>query len=134
MSEKAPSEPSSLFPIRVLLADDSEIMRGTIRRFLNEEPRIEIVGEASNFGETIQKTEELKPHLVLLDVHMRDESKFAPDFVRSKLQGAAGCVLAISLMMDEETVELSNGYGASKLVDKAKLVEELVPTIQKLCV
>ena len=65
---------------------------------------------------------------------MRDESKFAPDFVRSKLQGAAGYVLAISLMMDEEAVELSNSYGASKLLDKSKLVEELVPTIQRLCV
>jgi chemotaxis response regulator CheB len=38
--------------IKVLLADDSELMRSVMRRTLEEEPRIQVVGEASNFAKT----------------------------------------------------------------------------------
>jgi DNA-binding NarL/FixJ family response regulator len=40
-------------PIRVLLADDSDVMRSAIRRILEEERRIEVVGEAATFAKTI---------------------------------------------------------------------------------
>jgi DNA-binding NarL/FixJ family response regulator len=36
-------------PVKVLLADDSDVMRSVIRRILQEEPSIEVVGEASQF-------------------------------------------------------------------------------------
>lgn len=39
---------------RVLIADDSEIMRSAIRRMLEEEAKIDVVGEAENFAKTIQ--------------------------------------------------------------------------------
>ena len=38
-----------VLPIKVLLADDSEIMREAIKKLLEDEPRIHIVGEASCF-------------------------------------------------------------------------------------
>jgi DNA-binding NarL/FixJ family response regulator len=40
--------------IKVLLADDSDVMRSAMRKTLEEEPRIEIVGEASTFAATMQ--------------------------------------------------------------------------------
>ena len=40
----------ALLPIKVLLADDSEIMREAIKKLLVDEPRIHIVGEAPCFG------------------------------------------------------------------------------------
>jgi chemotaxis response regulator CheB len=41
-------------PIKVLLADDSDVMRSAMRRILEEEPRIVVVGEAATFAKTIQ--------------------------------------------------------------------------------
>ncbi len=41
-------------PVKVILADDSDIMRSVMRKTLQEEPRIEVVGEASNFAKTVQ--------------------------------------------------------------------------------
>jgi chemotaxis response regulator CheB len=46
-------------PMEVLMADDSYAMRAAIQRTLEEEPRIEIVAEASTFAETIQMIEDL---------------------------------------------------------------------------
>ena len=39
--------------IKVLLADDTDLMRHAIRKLITEEPRIELVGEASNFGQAM---------------------------------------------------------------------------------
>ena len=52
-------------PIRVLIADDTELMRLTIATLLEREPRIEVVGEAANFAETLKLTAMLEPDVLL---------------------------------------------------------------------
>ena len=120
-------------PIRMLLADDSDVIRRVLFDYLQEEPLIEIVGQAKDFTELLEKALALKPRVVLMDLHMRDEYKFKPEFVRSELQASAEHVLAMSLSYDDEAVVLSNSYGASLLLDKSKLITELVRTVEKLC-
>ena len=120
-------------PIRMLLADDSDVIRRVLFDYLQEEPLIEIVGQAKDFTELLEKAPALKPRVVLMDLHMRDEYKFKPEFVRSELQASAEHVLAMSLSYDDEAVVLSNSYGASLLLDKSKLITELVRTVEKLC-
>jgi DNA-binding NarL/FixJ family response regulator len=120
-------------PIRMLLADDSDVIRRVLFDFLQDEPLIEIVGEAKDFTELLEKALVLKPKIVLMDLHMRGEYKFKSEFVRSELQASAEHVLAMSLFYDDEAVELSNSYGASLLLDKSKLITDLVRTVEKLC-
>ena len=55
---------------RVLIADDNVYVREVIRIFLHEQAEIEICGEAVDGVETIEKTRQLKPDLVLLDLSM----------------------------------------------------------------
>lgn len=119
--------------VRVLLADDSDKLRRVIVNFLEEEGPVRVVGEASGFKELVKKVAELKPRVVLMDVHMRDESAVAPDYIKSALVGSAGRILAMSLYTDNETRELSLSYGATLLLDKSKLCTELIPAIKKLC-
>jgi len=57
-----------VLPIKVLLADDSEIMREAIKKLLVDEPRIQIVGEASSFGAAMQLVADFKPEILLLDL------------------------------------------------------------------
>ena len=54
---------------RILIADDAQIMRNILRVILEKKGH-EIVGEAANGEETLQKYAELKPDLVTLDIHM----------------------------------------------------------------
>jgi DNA-binding NarL/FixJ family response regulator len=120
-------------PIRMLLADDSDVIRRVLFVFLEGEPLIEIVGEAKDFTELLDKALALKPRIVLMDLHMRDKYKFKPEFVRSELQASAEHVLAMSRSCDDEALVLSNSYGASLLLEKSKLITELVGTVEKLC-
>ena len=56
--------------IRTLLVDDEDLARSAIRHALSASPDIEIVGEAANGIEAIEKIGELRPDLVLLDIEM----------------------------------------------------------------
>ena len=56
--------------MRVLIVDDEPIARRGLRRLLESEPDVEIVGEASNGTAAIEAIEELKPDLVFLDIQM----------------------------------------------------------------
>ncbi len=56
--------------IKVLLVDDHAILRAGLRSLLETYDDIEIVGEASNGEEAIQKVRELKPDVIVMDVMM----------------------------------------------------------------
>ncbi|MCU0424416.1 MAG: chemotaxis response regulator protein-glutamate methylesterase [Candidatus Kapabacteria bacterium] len=57
-------------PIRVLIVDDSAFVRKALSTMLQSEPDIEIVGLANNGKEAVEKTAELKPDIITLDVEM----------------------------------------------------------------
>lgn len=56
--------------IRVLIADDHTLLRQGLVRLLELESRIEVVGQATNGREALQKIEELEPDVVLMDINM----------------------------------------------------------------
>ena len=62
--------------IRVLLADDHTLFRQGIRNLLAAEADLEVVGEVSNAGDAMEKTTELRPDVVLMDIGMPGFSSF----------------------------------------------------------
>jgi DNA-binding NarL/FixJ family response regulator len=56
--------------IRVLLADDQELMRMALRTSLQAEEDIQVVGEASDGGEAVRLAERLRPTVAVLDIRM----------------------------------------------------------------
>src|SRR5258708_7452427 len=74
--------------VKVFLADDAAVMRKAIRSLLSNREDISVVGEASNFLETIQKTTELHPDLIILDLNMPDRNHIAPSEAKRLLNGA----------------------------------------------
>jgi DNA-binding NarL/FixJ family response regulator len=119
-------------PITVLLAEDADAIRSAIKRILQAEPGVALVGEAVNFSQTLQMTAELKPQVVLLDLHMPGEQEFSPAFVKSQLLLSAKHVLVISIWNDNEARALATSYGAATLLDKINLGSQLVPAILRL--
>jgi DNA-binding NarL/FixJ family response regulator len=118
--------------VKVLLADDTAFMRSAIRNLLGREPEIELVGEAQNFAESLSLTRKLKPHVVILDLHMPDSSNLTPMNVSEGLRAYQAAILAISVWNDENTLALARSYGASELLDKMRLGHELIPAVMKL--
>lgn len=57
-------------PRRVLVVDDSFLMRRVIRGILDRDPTLAVVGEAADGLDALKKVAELTPDLVLLDIEM----------------------------------------------------------------
>ncbi|MFI9201028.1 response regulator [Streptomyces sp. NPDC053048] len=56
--------------IKVLLVDDHQVVRRGLRTFLEVQDDIEVVGEAADGAEGVERAEELRPDVVLMDVKM----------------------------------------------------------------
>jgi DNA-binding NarL/FixJ family response regulator len=56
--------------VRIILADDHTIVRQGLAKLLEGEPGFQVVGEAENGREAVGKVEELKPHVVIMDIVM----------------------------------------------------------------
>jgi DNA-binding NarL/FixJ family response regulator len=119
--------------IRLVLVDESDVMRLSIVQLLKKEPLIELVAEATSFTEALHFATTLKPDVVLMDLHMRDEGRYPPELVKSQILLNAKCILSMSLWNDEDAKELAESFGAHVLLDKMNLYEELIPAIKKFC-
>jgi DNA-binding NarL/FixJ family response regulator len=108
-------------------------MRLAIVRVLKEEPLIKLVGEATNFAETLQLSAALKPDVLLLDPHMADEREYPAELVKPQALLNTKCVLAISFWNDADARDLAETFGATALLDKTKLYSELIPAIRQFC-
>src|SRR6184192_1138019 len=62
--------------IRVLLTDDHTLFRQGVRRLLESESDFEVIGEAADAGESVEKARELRPDIVLMDIGMTGLSSF----------------------------------------------------------
>lgn len=56
--------------IKVLIADDHILIREGFKRLIENQPNLEIVGEAGDGWEALQKIKDLKPHIALIDIAM----------------------------------------------------------------
>ena len=116
-------------PVRLLIADDSDIVRRAIYRLLEHESGITIIGEARNYTELLGVLSESTPEVVLMDLRMPDEKQFDADTIKAHL--GSSCLLAMSIYADEETASLARNYGALKLLDKSSLGSTLIPAIEE---
>ena len=60
--------------IRILLADDHNIMRRGLRLLLERQPGFEVVGEAADGRQAVERAEATKPDVVVLDIAMPNMS------------------------------------------------------------
>lgn len=80
--------------IHALIVDDEALARRGLRQRLKALPGIQVVGEARNAGEALEKIRELSPHLVFLDVQMPGMTGF--DLVRKLEDGSLPAVVFVT--------------------------------------
>lgn len=56
--------------IRVLVVDDSPVLRDAVRRILSESETLEVCGEACNGYEALEKAAKMQPEVILMDIGM----------------------------------------------------------------
>lgn len=115
-------------PIRVLLADDHELVRDGIRARLQKVPELEVVGEATNGREAVQMTQELKPDVLMMDVSMPVMNGLeAATEIRRKQPGVA--VLILSIYDNPEYVRGVVQAGARGYILKDISAQEMITAI-----
>jgi len=115
--------------IRVLIVDDHTLVRDGIRSLLALVKDIEVVGEASNGREAIEKVKELAPDVVLMDLSMPIMGGLEATR-RIRKEFPATKVLALTQYDDSEYVIPTIDAGACGFVTKMGAFSELASAIQ----
>ena len=110
--------------IRILLADDHEIMRDGLRAILTAEASFQVVGEAENGRKAAAMARELAPDVIIMDIGMPDLN--GVDATRQiKLENPGVKVIALSMYADRGSVLGLLEAGACGYVLKTGAYDEL---------
>lgn len=80
-------------PIRILIADDHNLLRQGLNKVFSMESDIQVIGEAGNCTETLQKAVELNPDIIILDISMPNGSGLDVIHRLSSFQSTAKCIV-----------------------------------------
>src|SRR5262250_969962 len=115
-------------PFRILVADDHEVVRRGLCGLLGSQPDWEICGEASNGREAVEKTLQLKPDVVILDVGMPvlNGLEATRQILKSNPQAR---VLILTLHDSDQVVREVLNAGARGFLLKSDAARDLVAAV-----
>jgi len=116
--------------ITVLLADDHALVRRGFRRILEDDPSIEVVGEASNGEEAVRLFTELKPRVVVMDAAMPGTSGLTAMRAILALDPQAA-ILMLSMHSEETLVRQAMTAGARGYILKNAIDLDLAAAITR---
>ena len=115
--------------IRILLVDDHAIVRLGLMTLLNDQPDMEVVGEAGTAGEAVKAVEKLHPDVVLMDIRLPGEGGIeATRQVTERFPSSK--VVILTSFADDELVVRAIRAGAVGYVLKQVETDELLRAIQ----
>jgi DNA-binding NarL/FixJ family response regulator len=117
-----------LSSIRILIADDFGDWRRQVRLLFQARPEWQVVAEASDGSEAVQKAEELKPDLIVLDIGLPKLNGIEAA-QRIRRLSPSSKIVFLSQNNDLDVVRAALDTGASGYVHKSKAGEELLPAL-----
>ena len=118
-------------PIKCLIVDDHTLFREGLRRVLESEPDIQVVGEARDGAEAIEQAMMLRPDVVLMDIGMPGLSSFeASRRITRELPGRR--VMFLTMYEDEEYLLQCLDAGASGYILKDAPAPRLIGAVRDI--
>jgi DNA-binding NarL/FixJ family response regulator len=115
--------------IRILLADDHEMVREGLRALLEREPDLEVVGDVAGGHPAVERAAELRPHVVVMDLAMGDLNGI--EATKQILERAPSVrVLALSMHRERKFVRAMLAAGASGYMAKSSAARDLVDAVR----
>ena len=116
---------------RVLIADDDNLMRAGLIELLSNDPTIEVIGQAATGREAVERTCQLGPDVVLMDVRMPDLDGIAA--TRELSRAAPGArVLILTTFEQDDYIFGALRAGASGFLLKRTRPEELIAAVHTI--
>lgn len=115
--------------ISVLLVDDHVLLRRALRRTIEDEPDIHVVGEAGDGAEAVRLALQLRPQVVVMDLTMPVMDGIEATLqIRRQLQEVA--ILALSMHTESTMIEKAVSAGACGYLTKSATEFELTSAIR----
>src|ERR1700731_4014673 len=116
---------------RVLIVDDNTGVRSLLRQLFESEPDFEVSGEAENGRDAVEKAENLKPDLIILDLVMPVMTGLdAAPLLRKLLPDTR--IILFTVQEGREVERLARAAGIHAVVSKTQAVSELILQAQAL--
>ncbi len=117
--------------IKILLCDDNDNFRQLLTQYIKSMPSVEVVGEAFDGVDVIDKTERLNPDLVLMDLSMPNQSGLdATRTIKEKWPEKA--VIILTLYEDSVYKELADEFNADGFIAKSSIKAQLPGVIEQM--
>ncbi|SEI58061.1 response regulator transcription factor [Pseudomonas sp. NFR16] len=117
--------------IRIALVDDHSLVRDGVRALLSTRPLFEVVGEAENAAQALTMCEDVKPHILLVDIGLQDMNGLElTQLIRQRCPAIK--ILILSMYDNQEYVATSIRAGASGYVLKNAPSREIVAAIEAI--
>ena len=117
--------------VRILLVDDFEPFRRVVVSILQKEPGLQVIAEAADGAEAVQKAQELQPDFIVLDIGLPKLSGI--EAARRICQvSPASRILILSQESAAEVVQEALRVGASGYVVKSDAAGELLPAVRAI--
>ena len=116
-------------PLRIMLADDNHRLRGQLRNLVESRPGWQVVAEAVNGRDAVQKAAELLPDVLVIDYYMPelDGISAIPEIRRAAPQAE---IVVLTVDNARFTVARAVNAGARGYVAKSEIVKDLMPAIE----
>jgi DNA-binding NarL/FixJ family response regulator len=121
----------NLTPIRILLVDDHIVVRAGYRRFLEQEPDCQVIGEASSGEEAYILLQTIQPDVVILDLSMPGQGGLSV-LRRMKLRWPLLPVLVFSMHDNLPFVVQALRAGATGYITKSSEPESMVKAVRSV--
>ena len=117
--------------IRILIVDDHPLVRESLKRIIQQQPDLEVCGETDNGSQALELVAETKPHLVILDLTLKDSHGL--ELIKN-LNDSYPKVLCLVFSMHEETLHAERVIraGARGYVAKEEPPAKILLAIRKV--
>lgn len=115
--------------IKLLLVDDHDVVRTGLRSFLETQPGFEVIAEAKNGLQALEKAREAQPDIVLMDITMPDMDGMEATLQLKKMYPECQ-VLVLTVHADKQYFMKMLSVGASGYITKQAAADELVAAIK----
>jgi DNA-binding NarL/FixJ family response regulator len=116
---------------RILVVDDSPIVRGLVREFIEARPGFEVCGEAADGLEGVEKGLELKPDLIVLDFSMPRINGLQAALMLHEIVPSTPIIL-FTVHKDAVLSRLAHNAGVTSVLSKTDQLTVLTDELQRL--
>ena len=117
--------------VRILIADDHEVVRRGVRSLLTSRKEWAVCGEAVDGRDAVKKAKELKPDVVVLDISMPDLNGFeAARLIHKEVPQSK--ILILSQHNVSEMLQTALDAGARGYVSKSEVSRDLLPAVEAI--